>query len=179
MISVIEEYSQLNSCTAEHGIVIFGQNFFRTFPLGEMAYKAGIHTDIYNRSLSDTTIDKMIESIDVCVTELNPDKVFINIGEVDISTPGFDVDKFVELYHKLIQAINVRTTSDIYVINIMSDSSLTDEVNKLIKKVADEEKAQFVDVGRKPKIALDYLKFFDRIKCYMRDCPITFGEAFS
>lgn len=179
MSTDIEEYAQLNSCTKEHGIVIFGQNFFRTFPIGEMAYKSGIHTDIYNRSLSDTDINTMIDNIDVCVTALNPDKVFINIGEVDIKADDFNLDDFAAKYRKLIDAINVRTTADICIVNILTDNKLVEKANNAISKVAEETESIYINAGTKPKTAIQYLKLFDRLKCYMRDCPITFGEAFS
>lgn len=179
MTSDVEEYSQLNKCTNEHGIVIFGQNFLKTFPLAEMAYKAGIHTDVYNRSLPNRTVTDMADNIDVCITELNPDKVFVNIGEYDISDVNFDLDKFVSAYSKMIYSINIRTTADIYLVSVMSDSPLAEKVNAAISKIAEDENVSFINVGKKPITAIQYLRFFDRLKCYMRDCPITFGEAFS
>lgn len=175
----LEEYSELNSMAAEHGVVFFGQNYFKSFPVNEIAYRTGCKEEIFNRSLDNTLISEMSKDADICVNELNPDKVFLNIGEVDIKDGSFDVDEFINAYEWLIYNIHTKTLADICIVSVVSDSHSAAEVNKRLKEIAKDKGLDFVDAGTRTGAGLHYLRLFDRLKCHMRRTPITFGEAFS
>lgn len=175
----LEEYSELNTMAEEHGIVFFGQNYFKSFPVNEIAYKTGLGEEIFNRSLENETIGEMSKETDICVNELNPDKVFLNIGEVDVKTDGFDTYEFISSYEWLVYNIHMKTRADIYIVSVISDSPTAAEVNVKLKELAKNNGIVFIDAGTRTGLGLHYLKLFDRLKCYMRRSPITFGEAFS
>ena len=175
----LEEYSELNEMADEHGIVFFGQKYFKSFPVNEIAYKTGLGEEIFNRSLENETVTEMSKEADICVNELNPDKVFLNIGEVDIKTDGFDIDEFINSYEWLVYNIHTKTRADIYIVSVISDSPAAAEVNARLNELAKDKGIVFINAGTITGLGLHYLKLFDRLKCYMRRSPITFGEAFS
>lgn len=55
------------------------------FPINEIAMSMGVSKVIYNRGIGGTTTDEFLEHIDTVLLDLEPSKVFINIGTNDIA----------------------------------------------------------------------------------------------
>jgi lysophospholipase L1-like esterase len=50
----------------------------------------------------------MLDNLDVCVTDLMPRRVFINIGTNDLSDPAISMDELMGRYDEIITAIEQR-----------------------------------------------------------------------
>ena len=80
----MQTYRELNSITEAGGVVLFGSNTFASLPVGELAQAFRITEPIYNRSVKDIRIDQIERYLKVCLYDLNPRKIFVNMGDVDI-----------------------------------------------------------------------------------------------
>ena len=78
-------YRTLNAI-AEKGAVLFtGSSLMEQFPVCEMAMSAGISRTIYNRGIGGSTTDDFLRNIDAVLLDLQPSRVFINIGTNDMT----------------------------------------------------------------------------------------------
>lgn len=55
------------------------------FPVCELAMDAGITRPVYNRGIGGTTTDDFLREIDTVLLDLEPLKVFLNIGTNDMT----------------------------------------------------------------------------------------------
>lgn len=55
------------------------------FPVCELAMDAGITRPVYNRGIGGTTTDDFLQEIDTVLLDLEPLKVFLNIGTNDMT----------------------------------------------------------------------------------------------
>ncbi|MGI6333808.1 MAG: GDSL-type esterase/lipase family protein [Saccharofermentanales bacterium] len=74
------------------------------FPINEMLMNLGCTKKVYNRGIGGFTIDEYNEVLDV-VLDLEPSKLFINIGSNDLSLPGDTLDNLLSKYKALILRI--------------------------------------------------------------------------
>ena len=80
-----ENYRILNR-TARKGALLFtGSSLMEQFPICEMAASAGITKTIYNRGIGGYTTDDFLREIDTVLLDLQPSRVFINIGTNDMT----------------------------------------------------------------------------------------------
>ena len=77
-------YHDLNQSALPGQIVMAGSSLMEQFPINELLMSSGMHRIVYNRGLGGFTTEQYLEALDVCVLELKPRKVFINIGTNDI-----------------------------------------------------------------------------------------------
>lgn len=74
------------------------------FPINEMLMNAGIQKIVYNRGIAGYTIAQYDAVLD-CVLDLEPSKLFINIGSNDLSLPGDTIGNLISSYRNLLQRI--------------------------------------------------------------------------
>jgi lysophospholipase L1-like esterase len=88
--SLIEKYATVNQ-TAKRGQTVFvGSSLMEIFPIEKWEENGEVSFDnyIYNRAVRATTTAFLLAHIDTQIFELQPSKLFINIGTNDI---GFNV----------------------------------------------------------------------------------------
>ena len=80
----VKNFKFLNP-TAKKGQILFtGSSLMEQFPITEIARSHGIDKLIYNRGISGYTTDDFIAEINTVLFDLEPSKLFINIGTNDI-----------------------------------------------------------------------------------------------
>ena len=77
-------YDDLNKIARKGQILFTGSSLMEQFPVNEIAMSMGITKTIYNRGIGGTTTDDFLEHIGTVLLDLEPGKVFINIGTNDI-----------------------------------------------------------------------------------------------
>ena len=102
----METYREMNSITEAGGVVLFGSNTFAALPIGELAQAFRITEPIYNRSVKDVRIDQIESYLKVCLYDLNPRKIFVNMGDIDIRDENVDADNFISKYEWLLYMIH-------------------------------------------------------------------------
>ncbi len=81
----VKNYKTLNALAKKGGILFTGSSLMEQFPVCEMAVSAGIDEPVYNRGIGGTTTDDFLREIDTVLLDLEPKKVFINIGTNDMT----------------------------------------------------------------------------------------------
>ncbi len=81
----VKNYRILNACAKKGGILFTGSSLMELFPVTELAISAGITEPVYNRGIGGTTTDDFLREIDTVLLDLEPAKVFINIGTNDMT----------------------------------------------------------------------------------------------
>ncbi len=86
----IRIYKMLNQNVNKEQIVLVGSSLMEWFPIKEMLQSQGItlKKEIYNRGIASFTTTEFLQVIDTCVFDLEPSKIFINIGSNDIGAMG-------------------------------------------------------------------------------------------
>lgn len=173
------DYSQINKLLNPNGVVFFGSNFFNTIPVYELAKSLGIEENVYNRSIDSLNIITAIDSLNACVFELSPNKIFINIGENDITKKNFDIDDFIQKYEWMLYVIARKTNAKIFVTSIVSDLDVVNQVNLKLKALSVEHGCKFVDLSYLVNKDDANIKAFELMKIYIRNHPLTFDEIMS
>lgn len=98
----IERYRRLNQ-TAEKGCVLFaGSSLMEMFPVEGFAKADGLPVTVYNRGVGGFITDELLADLDVCITDLAPRKLFINIGTNDLSDASRSIDMIMENYSTIL-----------------------------------------------------------------------------
>lgn len=170
------KYIEMNKLSKSGGIVFFGSNYFSSLPLVELAQSFNVNENIYNRSVKKTKINELYNMVDVCVSDLKPGKVFVNLGDFDICS-NIDIDRFISNYEKIIKRINDETKANIYLLSILSDQPAAKEINNRLKSSAAKYGCRYIDITGALDSDNQTLYVFDLIKTFIRTHPITFDEA--
>lgn len=173
----METYRELNSITEAGGVVLFGSNTFANLPVGELTQAFRITEPIYNRSIKNVRIDHIESYLKVCLFDLNPRKIFVNMGDIDILDENVDVDNFIAKYEWLLYMIHTKTKASIYIVPIVSDSQAAFKINQRLKTLASQTGCKYIDVSGVLEAKRPTLRLFELLKVHMRNHPINFADA--
>lgn len=173
----METYRELNSITEAGGVVLFGSNTFASLPVGELVQAFRINEPIYNRSIKNVRIDHIESYLKVCLYDLNPRKIFVNMGEIDILDEHVDVDNFIAKYEWLLYMIHTRTKASIYIVPIVSDCQAAFKINQRLKTLAAQTGCKYIDTSGVLEAKRPTLRLFELLKVHMRNHPINFADA--
>lgn len=173
----METYREMNSITEAGGVVLFGSNTFAALPVGELAQAFRITEPIYNRSIKDVRIDQIESYLKVCLYDLNPRKIFVNMGDIDILDENVDTDNFISKYEWLLYMIHTKTQASIYIVPIVSNSPAAFQINQRLKALASQTGCKYVDVTGVLESKRPTLRLFEVLKVHMRNHPINFADA--
>lgn len=173
----METYREMNSITEAGGVVLFGSNTFAALPVGELAQAFRITEPIYNRSIKDVRIDQIESYLKVCLYDLNPRKIFVNMGDIDILDENVDADNFIAKYEWLLYMIHTKTQASIYIVPIVSDSQAAFKINQRLKALASQTGCKYIDVTGVLESKRPTLRLFEMLKVHMRNHPINFADA--
>jgi len=97
-------FAQQNQTAKKGQIVFVGSSLMEIFPIEKMQQGLGLDKLIYNRGVRATTTADLLKHMDLCIFDLAPSKIFINIGTNDI---GFKVSESVFLanYDEILRQI--------------------------------------------------------------------------
>lgn len=101
----IMHYRKENETIEYKQIVFAGSSLMEMFPISKLLNEHNDSTIIYNRGIGGFISDELLENIDVCILDLKPSKVFINIGTNDLSIESVSIDSLMDHYDKIITKI--------------------------------------------------------------------------
>lgn len=104
-VNKIERYRILNEDIKKGGTLFVGSSLMEQFPIYELLMTAGMDCVVYNRGVGGFTTEDMLEHMDVMVYELEPSRIFINIGTNDMGRPEYTLDKLIGNYRLIIRKI--------------------------------------------------------------------------
>ena len=173
----MESYRELNSITEAGGVVLFGSNTFASLPIGELTQAFRITEPIYNRSIRDVRIDQIESYLKICLYDLNPRKIFVNMGDIDVLDENVNIDNFISKYEWLLYMIHTKTQASIYIVPIVSGSPAAFKINQRLKSLASQTGCKYVDVSGVLEAKRPTLRLFEILKVHMRNHPINFADA--
>ena len=103
----LRKYRELNAVAPKGQTVCAGSSLMENFPINELLMNMGSAKKVYNRGMSAYTIDQYAGVLDI-VLDLEPSKLFINIGSNDLSIPGDTIGNMISKYRGLIQRIQAQ-----------------------------------------------------------------------
>lgn len=103
---MVEGFREKNRLAQKGQVVFAGSSLMEMFPVEQWAGELGEGAPkLYNRGVGGYRTDDMLPIVDLCVTELMPRKVFINIGTNDLSDPNVPVETMIERYDQILTKI--------------------------------------------------------------------------
>lgn len=103
---MVRDFHVRNQNAVKGQIVFTGSSLMEMFPIEEWVKELGQDAPIvYNRGVGGYRTTDLLPILDACVFELEPRKVFINIGTNDLSDPDIPIEKVMEQYDRIIALI--------------------------------------------------------------------------
>ena len=81
----VRSFQALNARAKKGAILFTGSSLMEQFPVCELARSAGLDQLIYNRGIGGTTTDDFLREIHTVLLDLEPSRVFLNIGTNDMT----------------------------------------------------------------------------------------------
>lgn len=103
---MVEGFRAKNRLCEKGQVVFAGSSLMEMFPVEEWAGELGEDAPkLYNRGVGGYRTDDMLPIVDLCVTDLQPSKVFINIGTNDLSDPDLPMETMIQRYDEILTRI--------------------------------------------------------------------------
>ena len=103
---LVRKYRELNRTAEKGGVVFAGSSLMEMFPVEKFfAELPGEFPPVYNRGVGGYTTINYAPILDVCVWDLEPRKVFINIGTNDLSDPKQTIPEIMARYDRILTQI--------------------------------------------------------------------------
>jgi lysophospholipase L1-like esterase len=104
----LKSYKLLNQSAKKGQILFVGSSLMEHFPINELQQTLDRNYVIYNRGIGGYVTSDLLNSMEECVFELEPSKIFINIGTNDIGSPDYNKEKLINNYDSILTQIQER-----------------------------------------------------------------------
>lgn len=158
------KYHELNLLAQKGQTVMVGSSLMEWFPINELMMSNGIPGVVYNRGLGGYTTTDLLGCMDECILELEPSRIFINIGTNDIGLPGDDLGMLEKNYREILRRIKERLPQ--CQVNVMA-----------FYPVADMELPTNLPGGRKPRTLESVQEANSRIKAMAQELGLNFIDV--
>lgn len=166
-IQKYERFRRLNKFVRPHQILFVGSSLMEQFPIYELLLDRQLPYVIYNRGVGGSTSFDLMEHMDECVYELQPDYIYINIGTNDMNMPDYTEEGLIGRYRRIIREIrehlpdaklfllayypvNPKVAENNPVIKealrVRSNTRIR-SANEAVRKLAEETGARFLDLN--------------------------------
>lgn len=103
---MVRDFHVWNEKAVKGQTVFTGSSLMEMFPVEKWVKELGDDAPIvYNRGVSGYRTTDMLPILDACVYELEPRKVFINIGTNDLTDPELSIEEIMDNYDQIITLI--------------------------------------------------------------------------
>ena len=172
----VENYRKENKTAIKGQVVFAGSSLMEMFPISKLLKEHNDNTIIYNRGIGGFVSEQLLSLLDVCVTDLQPSKVFINIGTNDLSCADIPISRLMDNYDKIISEIENKV-SDVkiylmayYPVNYEAAAEDMKECLKIrtnekinianedVRKLARKHNQKFIDINENLKDSKGRLK---------------------
>ena len=155
----IARYRELNQKVIPGQIVCAGSSLMEMFPV--------------EKFINEDQLDK---NVDVCILDLKPSRLFINIGTNDLSDPAISMNQMIANYDRILSIVETKLPdTEIYMMAYypINYEAATEEMkpclrirtnekiaaaNKAVEKLAEKHHAKYIDINDPLKDELGNLK---------------------
>ena len=107
----LKTYKMLNHYAKKGQILFVGSSLMEWFPINEMQLTLEKELIIYNRGIAGYVLLELLATMNECIFDLEPSKIFINIGTNDMNSPDYKKDEIIKNYDKVLTKISERLPS--------------------------------------------------------------------
>ena len=162
----LERYRRLNAFVRPYQILFAGSSLMEQFPIGELLVDLKLPYTIYNRGIGGYTTQELLDSMDICIYDLLPGTIFLNIGTNDMNGPDYNESELIGRYRAIIEGIYAHLPDvKLYLMAYypVNPSAATDpgmqevltwrtndrirSANAAVEKLAGETGADFIDLN--------------------------------
>ncbi len=104
----LNRYREENKSALPGQIVFAGSSLMEMFPIGKLLSEHNDQTVIYNRGIGGFVSRELLDAMDVCILDLKPARLFINIGTNDLSDSNMPISRLMENYDRILTAVETR-----------------------------------------------------------------------
>lgn len=101
----IQRFRYLNPFARKGQIVFAGSSLMEQFPIYEFLMDFDLPYIIYNRGIGGYTTAEMLKVMDVCIYDLAPKAIFLNIGTNDLDGPDYTQEGLLERMEEILKGI--------------------------------------------------------------------------
>ncbi len=159
-------FAHKNQFVKKGQILFAGSSLMEQFPIDELQHNYHIDKVIYNRGIGGFVIPEFKANIKTCVYDLEPSRIFLNIGTNDMTVPDFVMEDFIASYEEVIQMILDQLPGvELYLMAYypvnpeaaskwmkkaleMRSNKRILEVNEEVKKLAEKLGVRYIDVNK-------------------------------
>ena len=163
---LVRQYHLRNLTAPKGGIVFVGSSLMEMFPIEEwVAELPEPRPLVYNRGVGGYTTSDLLPILDIVAWEMQPGKVFINIGTNDLSDASQTIDMIMARYDEILSQIETHlpgvpiTLMAYYPVNpdaaegevkellkVRSNARIT-EANSAVRQLAEKHGQRFIDLN--------------------------------
>lgn len=174
----MKSFKEMNEYCKKGQIVFVGSTYFSHMNISERVLTSGMNIPVYDRSVEKLNVNNALGYITDEVFELEPAKIFINIGDEDLKLAGYDLETFMSKYEWMLLNIHRSCANcSIYITSVISSSPNVGKLNAELQQLAKDTGCTFVNFGNLKKGSGSYSKVFNILKQYIRNSPIDFADA--
>lgn len=176
----LSEYQQLNALSRHHGAVLFGSTFASGIRVTELAQDCDLSRPVYNRSLEHVSVFDAAQLLDVCVYQLEPEAVFVNLGEEDLDCADHTLEEAIAQYEWVLYQIHAHLRKcQIHVVSVRADHPNSLRFNQALRELARNAGCRYVDItdacaGEQPE-----MRAFGVLRGFLRPRHLSFCDAMS
>ena len=145
-LQLLDTYKEMNKSAQKGQTVFAGSSLMEMFPVEEWMKELGEAAPVvYNRGVGGYTTEDYLPVLDICVLDLAPKKVFINIGTNDLNRPDMTIDAIMANYEQMIFQIKQQNAAvKIYLMAYypVNEVVATPEIKECLKVRTNEKIAQ-------------------------------------
>ena len=104
----LRRYRGMNRYAKKGETVMVGSSLMEHFMINEFLLAEGMDKVVYNRGVAGWRTDELLKNMDACIFDLEPRKIFINIGSNDLDRPGDALGRLVKQFRKILRRIKER-----------------------------------------------------------------------
>lgn len=160
----LERYRKLNETALCGQIVCAGSSLMEMFPIEKFVKEDKPDLILYNRGIGGFVTKELIDNIDVCILDLKPSKLFINIGTNDLGDPDVTIEEIMNNYSRILCTVkkslpNTKifvmayypvnydaATEEIKPCLLIRTNEKICQANNAVKKLAAELNVQYIDI---------------------------------
>lgn len=161
----INQYRQENKHIIPGQIVCAGSSLMEMFPVEKLMAETNREVVIYNRGIGGFVTRELLEVLDVCILDLKPRRLFLNIGTNDLSDASISIAEIIERYDRILSRVEAALPGiEIYLMAyypvnyeaaveeikpwllVRTNEKIT-QANREVQKLAERHGARYIDVN--------------------------------
>lgn len=161
----LEIYRRKNQTAEKNQILFVGSSLMEMFPIEEFVREGNLPVTVYNRGVGGYKTEDLMKVLDICVYDLVPRRIFINIGTNDLSDPDISIAQMIdnydwiltdiqkhlpetELYLMAYYPVNQKAASEEMkaCLQIRTNAKIT-AANREVEKLAEKHHAEYINVN--------------------------------